>query len=270
MKKIAIPGILITFLFSVLTGGNQSFAQRPIRNQNQVAILGWTDDTHYLIRTFDADRNLVIQNVNINTGKGITVSPPKTDREILSELLPPGVIMETNDVISPDRNSVVLIKERDLYYFRKGDKEIRRITGDDSKKVNVCFSPEGTKIAYTKDKDLYVYDLVSNMEIRLTTDASERVYNGYSSWVYMEEILGRQSHYADFWFSPDGNKIAYLRTDETDVPIFTLNRLDEPDGVHGMLEQVPYPKAGDPNPKVRMGIADIGTAKTTWVKTDYN
>ena len=27
---------------------------------------------------------------------------------------------------------------------------------------------------------------------------------------------------------------------------------------------------GDPNPKVKMGIADIGTAKTTWVKTDYS
>ena len=38
-------------------------------------------------------------------------------------------------------------------------------------------------------------------------------------------------------------KIAYLRTDESDVPVFTLNRLDETDGIHGKLEQVPYPKA---------------------------
>ncbi|MCK7536197.1 MAG: DPP IV N-terminal domain-containing protein [Marinilabiliales bacterium] len=52
----------------------------------------------------------------------------------------------------------------------------------------------------------------------------------------MEEILGRASRYAAFWWSPDGNKIAYLRTDETDVPVFTLNRLDEADGIHGKLE----------------------------------
>jgi len=269
MKKIAIPGILITFLILILTTGNQAFAQRPARNPNQVAILGWTDDTHYLIRTFDADSNPVIQIVNIKTGKGITVPPAKADREILSELLPSGITVEANDVISPDKNSVILIKGNDLYFFRKGDKEIRKITGDDSQEVNVRFSPEGTKIAYTKDKDLYVYDLVSNKEIRLTTDASERIYNGYSSWVYMEEILGRRSHYAAFWWSTDGSKIAYLRTDESDVPLFTLNRLDEADGIHGVLEQVPYPKAGDPNPKVKMGIADIATAKTVWVKTDY-
>ncbi|MBA4322968.1 MAG: S9 family peptidase, partial [Odoribacter sp.] len=141
---------------------------------------------------------------------------------------------------------------------------------DKVQKVNLTFSPDGMKVAYTKKKDLYVFDLLINKEIRLTTDASEKVYNGYASWVYMEEILGRSSRYSAFWFSPDGNKIAYLRTDESDVPVFTLNRLDEADGVHGLLEVVPYPKPGDPNPKVKMGIADIASAKTTWVKTDYN
>ena len=29
-------------------------------------------------------------------------------------------------------------------------------------------------------------------------------------------------------------------------------------------------KPGDPNPKVKMGIADISTAKTIWIKTDYS
>jgi dipeptidyl-peptidase-4 len=175
-----------------------------------------------------------------------------------------------NDAVSTDMKSAIIIMENDLFYFIKGEKELKRLTSDKPVEVNVRFSEDGKKIAYTKNKDLYVYDLINNKEIRLTTDATDRVYNGYASWVYMEEILGRSSRYAAFWWSPDGSKIAYLRTDETEVPVFTLNRLDEPDGIHGTLEVVPYPKAGDPNPKVKMGIADIATAKTVWVKTDYS
>ena len=134
--------------------------------------------------------------------------------------------------------------------------------------MNVRFSPDSKKLAYTRNKDLYIFDLASGREIRLTSDASDKVYNGYAAWVYMEEILGRASRYSAFWWSPDGNKLAYLRFDESDVPTFTLNRLDEPDGVHGLIEATPYPKPGDPNPWVKMGIADAVSGKTIWVKTD--
>jgi dipeptidyl-peptidase-4 len=249
---------------------NSVRAQMPQRRTDQVAIVGWTDDSHYQIRKFDSDKKSVILSIDIKTGKEVVIPPVKTEREIFGQSLPEGITLSMNDLISPDKKSVVINKDNDLFFFTIGDKELTRITHDKIPEVNAKFSPDGKKIAYTKNKDIYVYDLQANIELRLTFDASEKIYNGYSSWVYMEEILGRASRYAAFWWSPDGNKLAYLRTDETEVPVFTLNRLDEPDGVHGLIEATPYPKPGDPNPKVKMGIVDLGTAKTTWVKTDYN
>lgn len=246
------------------------YAQLPQRGGSQASIIGWTDNSHYQIRDFDSDKKPVIQNIDIKTGKSEVIKPAKTDREIISDALPKGITLSATDLLSPDKKSAIIMTDNDLSFFTIGDHEIKRLTNDRTVEVNTQFSPDGKMLAYTKNKDLYVFDLTNNKEVRLTKDASEKIYNGYSSWVYMEEILGRPGHYTAFWWSPNGKKLAFLRTDETDVPVFTLNRLDEPDGIHGLIEATPYPKPGDPNPKVKMGIADIASSSITWVKTDDN
>ena len=270
MGKLPAFQKLIFLLLTLILLVNPAKAQMPPRGGNQVAIIGWTDDTHYQIRTFDQDKKPIIQTVDIKTGNSVTAAALKSDRELLMQALPPGSTLSMSDVLSPDMKSAIINKDNDLYYFSMGDKDLKRLTNDNIPEVNARFSPDGKKIAYTKNKDLYVYDLAGGKEIRLTSDATDKIYNGYAAWVYMEEILGRASRYAAFWWSPDGNKLAFLRTDETDVPIFTLNRLDEADGIHGLIEATHYPKPGDPNPRVKMGIADLSTAMTTWVKTDIS
>jgi dipeptidyl-peptidase-4 len=230
MKKVSYLTILVclSLTFSFLT--DSAHAQMRQRGgDTQVRVTGWSDDTHYILQTLDADKKPVTLNVDIRTGKGVPYTAPKSARDLLNESLPKGTTLSFSDIVSSDNKSVLIIKDYDLYYFKMGDTDLRRLTNDKVQKVNARFSPDGKKVAYTKNKDLYVFDLVANKELRLTSDASDRVYNGYSSWVYMEEILGRASRYAAFWFSPDGSKIAYLRTDETQVPVFTLNRLDEAD-----------------------------------------
>jgi dipeptidyl-peptidase-4 len=268
MRRLIILRIVAILFFSVTLPLFAANAQMPQRGANQVAIVGWTDDAHYQIRNFDKDKKPVIQTVNIKTGVSVETLSAKSGKDLLTDALPEGITLTIGDVLSPDMKSVVIMKDNDLNFFSLGDKELKRLTNDNAPEVNTRFSPDGKRLAYTKNKDLYVYDLVAGKEIRLTTDASDKIYNGYASWVYMEEILGRASRYAAFWWSPDGNKIAYLRTDESDVPVFTLNRLDEADGIHGLIEALHYPKPGDPNPKVKMGIADVASTKTTWVKTD--
>lgn len=130
---------------------------------------------------------------------------------------------------------------------------------------NLTLSPDGKWAAYTLNNDLYVMNVATEQSTRLTNDGSETIKNGYASWVYFEEILGRRSRYKAFWWSPDSKSICFMRFDDSKVPTFPIYVIKDQ---HGFLENERYPKAGDPNPEVRMGVADIATSKITWA--DFN
>ena len=68
--------------------------------------------------------------------------------------------------------------------------------------VNLTYSPDSTMLAFTRANDLYVVTIADGKECRLTFDGTATVMNGYASWVYYEEILGRPSRYRAFWWSP--------------------------------------------------------------------
>ena len=138
--------------------------------------------------------------------------------------------------------------------------------------VNMTYSPDMTKIAFTRDNDLYVVDIASAKETRLTYDGSDVILNGYASWVYYEEILGRPSRYKAFWWSPDSKKIGFYRFDNSQVPMFPIysafadpaaaaSQSQSPRvtdlGIGGSLSETRYPKCGQTNPQVRIGIIDL-------------
>jgi dipeptidyl-peptidase-4 len=98
----------------------------------------------------------------------------------------------------------------------------------------------------------------------LTTDGTEKVLNGKLDWVYEEEIYGRGQKQA-YWWSPDSTRIAFLRLDDTPVPTFVIVD-DIPQ--EQTLERWDYPKAGEPNPLVRLGIAQLSGGAARWVDLD--
>ena len=149
--------------------------------------------------------------------------------------------------------------------------------------VNLTYSPDQTKLAFTRDNDLYVVDIETEVETRLTFDGSDVILNGYASWVYYEEILGRPSRYKAFWWSPDSKKIGFYRFDNSQVPMFPIySAFANPEAaasqsqsprvtdlaLGGSLSETRYPKAGQTNPQVQIGIVDLGSNETTWA--DFN
>ena len=135
--------------------------------------------------------------------------------------------------------------------------------------MNLTPSPDSTMEAFTRGGDLWVRDIPGGSERRLTTDGGGLVSNGYASWVYYEEILGRSSRYKAFWWSPDSRRLGFYRFDDTPVGEFPIW---SPFGAYGNLSLTRYPKAGTPNPAVRVGLAEADGSALRWCpfpETEY-
>ena len=136
--------------------------------------------------------------------------------------------------------------------------------------VNLTYSPDSTMLAFTRDNDLYVVTIADGHECRLTFDGTDTVMNGYASWVYYEEILGRPSRYRAFWWSPDSRRLAFYHFDDTEVPMFPIY---SPFGQDGKLRETHYPKVGEKNPEVKIGFVDVpvalsGSPSVVWADFD--
>ncbi len=222
-------------------------------------IRGWADATHYLeLRTDPADDTRRLYSVSAEDG---SAEAYRNYAEI-DENLPEGFSARSAAATTAEFTGFVFSNDGDLYYYNLDENRFRRLTATLSAENNPRFSPDGRWIAYTRDRNLFAYDLKESVEHQYTHDGSDVVYNGWASWVYYEEILGRGTRYAAFWWSPDSTQLAFMRFDDTPVPIFPIYHADDQ---HGELEQQRYPKAGDPNPWVKMGVVPVAAGDVAWM-----
>lgn len=126
------------------------------------------------------------------------------------------------------------------------------------------FSPTGKAVAFVRNNDLYVLDLASRKEIRITEDgARNAIINGAMDWVYEEEFGVDKA----FQWSPKGDRIAWIRTDESRVKEYTMD-------YYGELYPDPYtfkyPKAGEENSRVSVWIYDLSKGLSRKVNTGAN
>jgi len=242
----------------------QAYLNKEPRLLKPLTAGSWLDDTSYLLRERDEKlKTTRLMKVAAATGEKTLF----LDYDGLQKILPQGVVAAAAAEVSPDYSRFIYSHQNDLYLYIRKTQTLRRLTATPEEEKNPRLSPDSKHLAYTRANNLYAFDLDSGLEYQITADGSETVYNGWASWVYFEEILGRGSRYAAFWWSPDSRKIAFLRFDDSPVPIFPIFRST---GVHGELENQRYPKSGDPNPKVKLGIVALPDNKVVWADFDEN
>lgn len=165
--------------------------------------------------------------------------------------------------MSNDETAVLINWNSDLFYYQLGSDKALRVTNNPEEEVGETFSPNDRMLGFVRNNNIYVYDIAAQRERRLTTDGSSKILNGRLDWVYQEELYGR-GNFEAYWWSPDSTKLAYLRLDENPVHEFTV--VDHIP-YHQTLEVTPYPKAGDANPVVQLGIVSAAGGATRWVDT---
>ncbi len=122
------------------------------------------------------------------------------------------------------------------------------------------FSPDGSKIAYGFENNLFVKDLKSGETSQITNDGTKNsIINGITDWVYEEEFAFVRA----FDWNTSGNKIAYIKFDETKVPEFSMDVYGS--GLYQYPQVFKYPKAGEENAKVSLHLYDLNTKNTSTV-----
>lgn len=122
-------------------------------------------------------------------------------------------------------------------------------------------SPDGSKAAYVSKYNVYVEDLGSGNITQLTDSKGQaKLINGTFDWAYEEEFDCRDG----FRWSPDSKSIAYWQIDANDIRDFHM--INTTDSIYSYTIPVEYPKVGETPAACRLGVVDIKSAKTTWIR----
>ena len=123
------------------------------------------------------------------------------------------------------------------------------------------FSPDGNVIAFARGNNLFLVKLLfGNAEVQVTKDGKfNEVINGLPDWVNEEEFTTNRS----FDFSADSKVLAWVRYDESQVPIYSMQEFKGLYPVRSEFDAYPgtydykYPVAGQKNSEVKVMTFDI-------------
>lgn len=154
-----------------------------------------------------------------------------------------------------------LYRHSTINYYYVYDLKSKTIKEVEGYGMYADFSPDGKNLALVRDNNIYIVDLETYEEKQITADGKfESIINGMTDWVYEEEFKINRG----FFWSPNGDKIAYYKFDESKVKEYSLTYYE---GLYTKEYKYKYPKAGEENSKVYIYVYDLKSGSTIQINT---
>jgi dipeptidyl-peptidase 4 len=151
----------------------------------------------------------------------------------------------------------------DYWVLNLSDNSLQQLGADlpEASLMFAKFSPDGSRVAYVSKHNIYAEDLSSGQITMLTSsNGTPKLINGTFDWAYEEEF----SCLDGFRWSPDGTRIAYWQIDANTIRDFYM--INTTDSIYPYTIPVEYPKVGESPSACRLGVVDLKSTKTTWMK----
>jgi dipeptidyl-peptidase-4 len=158
----------------------------------------------------------------------------------------------------PGGDSFLIRAGGDLFRLRIASGNWTQLTATPEAERDPKLSPDGAYVSFRRGNDLYSMEVSSRRVVRLTRNGTGTLLNGRLDWVYPEELDLGTAH----WWSPDSRQIAYLQFDVSHEPLYPHADLLP---LRPVYEPQRYPKAGDPNAEVRLGVVAVAGGRTRWM-----
>lgn len=150
----------------------------------------------------------------------------------------------------------------DHYIYNIKENKLNRLSDDGGEEI-ATLSPDGSKVAYVKYNNVYVKNLATGATATVTTDGKKNeIINAVPDWVYQEEFGVLNT----FTWSADGRYLAFVRFDESQVPMCSMELYEgtcypvEDYSIHPGRYDYKYPAAGEHNSVVSVHCYDTQNA----------
>ncbi len=211
------------------------------------------------------DKSGTLTVYEVASGKARDVIAMSKLESAAEQATPPAVFDWTNRRVDEsdmqwfsDGKHLLIAASGDLFVVDAHKGSFEQLTHTVDVERDPKLSPNNQYVSFRRGSDLFTLSLASRKITQLTANGSETLLNGQLDWVYPEELDLGTAH----WWSPDSRSIAFLQFDIAHEPVFPQVFLLKQ---HGLLEPERYPKAGDPNAEVRLGIVPATGGETRWM-----